>query len=113
MQLDHLAWRNHANDRTNSRVATYEMPALRWLSGRWSKSTHPTTGQFGTFDSLTVVGINQTVAPNLRASSNLEATISTAMMRDAPASAAPLMADSPIPPQPITATVEPGSIEAV
>ena len=32
-----------------------------------------------------------------------------AMMRSAPAKAAPLTADSPTPPQPITATVEPGS----
>ena len=31
------------------------------------------------------------------------------MTRSAPASAAPLTADSPTPPQPITATVEPGS----
>ena len=34
--------------------------------------------------------------------------MSTAMMREAPAMAAPLMAASPTPPQPITATVSPG-----
>ena len=35
------------------------------------------------------------------------------MMRAAPASAAPLIADRPTPPQPITATVSPGSTLAV
>ena len=35
--------------------------------------------------------------------------MSIAMIRSAPASAAPLTADSPTPPQPITATVAPGS----
>ena len=35
--------------------------------------------------------------------------MSIAMMRSAPASAAPLTAESPTPPQPITATVAPGS----
>ncbi len=37
------------------------------------------------------------------------ATVSIAMMREAPAIAAPFTAESPMPPQPITATVEPGS----
>ena len=36
-----------------------------------------------------------------------------AMMREAPAISAPLMQDRPTPPQPITATVLPGSIAAV
>ena len=49
------------------------------------------------------------VAPTLRASSSLDAMVSMAMIRPAPASAAPLTPDRPTPPQPITATVVPGS----
>ena len=49
------------------------------------------------------------VAPICLATSSFDATVSIAMMRDAPAIAAPFTADRPMPPQPITATVEPGS----
>ena len=49
------------------------------------------------------------VAPSSRASSSFDCIVSMAMIRSAPASAAPLTADSPTPPQPITATVAPGS----
>src|ERR1700749_4482719 len=45
------------------------------------------------------------VAPNLRAQSSLVLSVSTAMIRLAPTSAAPAIAASPTPPQPITATV--------
>src|SRR6201987_1954871 len=45
------------------------------------------------------------VAPNLRAPSSLVLSVSTAMIRLAPTSAAPAIAASPTPPQPITATV--------
>ena len=48
------------------------------------------------------------VAPICRATSSFDATVSIAMMRDAPAIAAPFTADSPMPPQPITATVAAG-----
>ena len=47
------------------------------------------------------------VAPKCRARSSFELVMSTAMMRPAPAIAAPLIADRPTPPQPITATVLP------
>ena len=57
--------------------------------------------------------LTTSVAPNLRASSSFEATMSIAMIRPAPAIAAPLMHESPTPPQPITATVLPGSTLAV
>ena len=53
------------------------------------------------------------VAPSLVASSSFAGSVSTAMMRPAPAIAAPLIADRPMPPQPITATVSPGSTLAV
>ena len=45
------------------------------------------------------------VAPNSRAQSSFLLSVSTAMIRLAPTSAAPAMAASPTPPQPITATV--------
>ena len=45
------------------------------------------------------------VAPNLRAQSSFVLSVSTAMIRLAPTSAAPAIAASPTPPQPITATV--------
>ena len=45
------------------------------------------------------------VAPNSRAQSSFRLSVSTAMIRLAPTSAAPAMAASPTPPQPITATV--------
>ena len=47
------------------------------------------------------------VAPIDRASSSFRSSMSTAMIRDAPASAEPAIAAMPTPPQPITATVEP------
>ena len=50
----------------------------------------------------------KSVAPNCRAMLSLPATVSMAMIRPAPAIAAPLMAARPTPPQPITATVSPG-----
>ena len=53
------------------------------------------------------------VAPSFLASSSFAGTVSTAMMRPAPASAAPLTQASPTPPQPITATLVPGSTLAV
>ena len=45
------------------------------------------------------------VAPNLRAQSSLVLSVSIAMIRLAPTSAAPAIAASPTPPQPMTATV--------
>ncbi len=56
------------------------------------------------FDALIV-----SVAPIFFASCSFDATVSIAMIRSAPASAAPFTADSPMPPQPITTTVAPGS----
>ena len=53
------------------------------------------------------------VAPNTRARSNLNGSRSTAITRAAPASTAALIADSPMPPAPNTATVDPGSTFAV
>src|SRR3984885_5405845 len=53
------------------------------------------------------------VAPISFATSSLEEIVSTAMMRSAPAMAAPLTADRPIPPQSNTATVAPGGTFAV
>ena len=47
------------------------------------------------------------VAPSLVASCSLAGLVSIAMMRPAPAIAAPLIAAMPTPPQPITATVSP------
>ena len=45
------------------------------------------------------------VAPNSRAQSSFLLSVSTAMIRLAPTSAAPAIAASPTPPQPMTATV--------
>src|SRR5690348_3170785 len=53
------------------------------------------------------------VAPICLATSSFEEIRSIAIMRSAPAMAAPLTADRPIPPQPNTATVEPGGTFAV
>ena len=53
------------------------------------------------------------LAPSLRASSSFHGTVSTAMIRPAPAIRAPCSAESPTPPQPITATLLPGAICAV
>ena len=53
------------------------------------------------------------VAPNALARSSFDATRSMAMMREAPARSAPLIVDRPMPPQPMTATVDPGSTAAV
>ena len=47
------------------------------------------------------------VAPSLVASCSFAGLVSIAMMRPAPAIAAPLIAAMPTPPQPITATVSP------
>ena len=49
------------------------------------------------------------VAPSLWPAASLAGMVSIAMIRSAPAIAAPLTADRPMPPQPITATVLPGS----
>ena len=53
------------------------------------------------------------VAPNFRASSSLRGTLSIAMMREAPAIAAPLMVAKPTPPQPTTATSAPAGTWAL
>ena len=53
------------------------------------------------------------VAPMALASSSLEANWSTATMVRAPAKRAPWITDSPTPPQPTTATVDPGVTRAV
>jgi len=53
------------------------------------------------------------VAPNCFASSSLNGSLSTAMMRAAPAICAALIVAKPMPPAPNTATVEPGAIFAV
>ena len=53
------------------------------------------------------------VAPNLRAKSNLPGLVSIAMMRPASAITAPTTTASPMPPRPKTATVLPGSTFAV
>src|ERR1700730_2421601 len=53
--------------------------------------------------------LSVSVAANCLANSSFDCWVSMAMTRSAPASAAPLTADNPTPPQPITATVEPGS----
>ncbi len=55
----------------------------------------------------------QSVAPSLRANSNLLSFTSIAIMRDAEAIAAPITADSPMPPRPKMATVAPASTFAV
>ena len=51
----------------------------------------------------------RSVAPNCSAISSFVALRSTAMIRPAPAMAAPCTQLRPMPPQPMTATVEPGS----
>ena len=53
------------------------------------------------------------VAPSLVASCSFTGLVSIAMMRPAPAIAAPLIAAMPTPPQPITATVSPAVTLAV
>src|SRR3990167_10766603 len=58
---------------------------------------------------LPAFGLTVSVAPKRVASCSFSGGRSTAMIRDAPAMAAPLMAARPTPPQPMTATVEPGS----
>ena len=55
----------------------------------------------------------KSVAPKCRAMLSFEAEASMAMIRLAPAMAAPLIAARPTPPQPITATVSPGRTLAV
>ena len=50
----------------------------------------------------------KSVAPKCRAMLSLAGDMSMAMIRPAPAIAAPLIAARPTPPQPITATVSPG-----
>ena len=50
----------------------------------------------------------KSVAPKLRDMLSFAGEVSIAMIRPAPAIAAPLMAASPTPPQPMTATVSPG-----
>ena len=55
----------------------------------------------------------QSVAPSLRASSNLLSLTSIAMIRLALAMVAPMMADSPMPPMPKMATVSPSLTLAV
>ncbi len=50
----------------------------------------------------------KSVAPKLRDMLSFAAEVSMAMIRPAPAMAAPLIAARPTPPQPITATVSPG-----
>jgi len=49
------------------------------------------------------------VAPKAFAISSFTGSLSTAMILPAPAICAPLTADSPMPPQPMIATVLPGS----
>src|SRR3984957_18934992 len=61
----------------------------------------------------TLLALITSVAPINLATSNLEETVSIAMIRSAPAIAAPFTAESPIPPQPNTATVAPGGTFAV
>jgi hypothetical protein len=56
-----------------------------------------------------LLALSVSVAPNSFASWSFDGWVSMAMIRSAPASAAPFTVDSPTPPQPITATVEPGS----
>ena len=53
------------------------------------------------------------MAPTSIAVASLAGTRSMATIRDAPASAAPMTHDSPTPPRPMTAIVEPGSTAAV
>ncbi|MNN69330.1 hypothetical protein D3C81_1851130 [compost metagenome] len=55
----------------------------------------------------------QSVAPNSRASSNLDGLVSTAMMRPALAWRAPWITARPIPPRPNTATLSPSCTLAV
>ena len=52
------------------------------------------------------------VAPNERARSSLASTMSTAMMRAAPAMRAPWTAERPTPPHPMTATLDPAGTAA-
>ena len=59
------------------------------------------------------VAIMPSVAPTARAASSLAGTRSSATIRDAPAIAAPITHDSPTPPSPITATLDPGGTTAV
>src|ERR1700722_12271035 len=61
----------------------------------------------------TLLALITSVAPINLATSSLEETVSIAMTRSAPAIAAPLTAERPIPPQPNTATVAPAGTFAV
>src|SRR6218665_3800 len=58
-------------------------------------------------------GFTQSVAPMVRAKSNLPGLVSTPMMRPARASLAPCISARPMPPSPNTATVSPGLTLAV
>jgi hypothetical protein len=58
-------------------------------------------------DWIALGGVHHVGRPNALARFSFEPTRSTAMIRPAPAMAAPLTAASPTPPQPITATVSP------
>ncbi|MCY1546703.1 hypothetical protein D9M68_827160 [compost metagenome] len=80
-------------------------------SNEWS--TPPRVSSTTCFTASPSFALITSVAPNCLASSSFESTISMAMIRPAPASAAPLMVDKPIPPQPSTATVSPGRTLAV
>ncbi|MPN27728.1 hypothetical protein SDC9_175162 [bioreactor metagenome] len=59
------------------------------------------------------LGLTQSVAPKVLASSNLEGLVSMAMMRPALASLAPWITARPMPPRPNTATVSPSCTLAV
>src|SRR5215469_584059 len=61
----------------------------------------------------TLEALITSVAPICLATSSLEESVSIAMTRSAPAMAAPLTAERPMPPQPNTATVEPAGTFAV
>jgi len=58
-------------------------------------------------------GLTQSVAPNCRASANLEGLVSMAMMRPALAWRAPWITARPMPPRPNTATLSPSATLAV
>ena len=75
---------------------------------------HTAAGQlFDLFTGSPSAAFTTSVAPKCLARLSFEPLMSIAMIRPAPAIAAPLIADNPTPPQPITATVPPTSTLAV
>ena len=116
VQLDLRAYRNHADHRRRAAFGQHRKRLLRGLfeaDGLEGVSTPPPVRSLTCCTGSPSEAFTRSVAPQICASSSLLARVSMAMMRPAPAMAAPWTALSPTPPQPITATVLPGGTLAV